>query len=169
MRPQDAFDSLLVRPERPVTQYVWKEYVAKRVRQRRSFDPSAAALEAAERDAAELLYRHGVGSILVSILASSGLAFISVGQAPSRLLEGWWLLITLVLVLRWIDILHFHRVRTLWTRAGRLEIRRFGAGMIATAVLWAAFPEAFLRGLNQTGRAYTPSFFAEWWGAAPPC
>jgi diguanylate cyclase (GGDEF)-like protein len=116
---------------------------------------SATGLEAAERDAAELLYRHGVGSILVSILASSGLAFISIGQVPSRLLEGWWLLITLVLVWRGIDILHFHKIRTFWTRAGRLEIQRFALGLIATAVLWAAFPLAFLRDLNQTGRAYT--------------
>jgi diguanylate cyclase (GGDEF)-like protein len=121
----------------------------------RGSDASAAGFQAAERDAAELLYRHGVGSILVSILASSGLAFISIGQVPSRLLEAWWLLITLVLVLRGIDILHFHKIRTFWSRPGRLEIQRFASGLIATAALWAAFPLAFLRELNQTGRAYT--------------
>jgi diguanylate cyclase (GGDEF)-like protein len=102
-----------------------------------------------------LLYRHAVGSVLVSLCASSGLAFISIGHVSSPRLEIWWLFITSVLVLRGLDVLHFHRVRLLGVRSGRAEIQRFALGVIVTAALWAAFPLSFLRELNQTGRAST--------------
>ena len=106
-------------------------------------DAFASGLEAAERDAADLLYRYGFGSILVTILASSGLAFISVGQVASKLLGQWWLLITIVLVARGIDIWHFRKVRALWRWPGRLNIQCFGLGVVVTAALWGAFPIAF--------------------------
>src|SRR3954452_11303199 len=109
---------------------------------------------AADRDAADLLYRYGIGSVAVSLFASSGLVFISAGQIPYTSLALWWLLMTVILVLRGLDIfLHNSRTRSLET-AGR-EIRRFGIGLVAASVLWAAFPLAFLARLNQTGRAYT--------------
>jgi diguanylate cyclase (GGDEF)-like protein len=150
-----AFESLSLPTEGLVTPYFWKRNTSKKSRLLGVSDASASGLEAAERDAADLLYRYGIGSIVVSILASSGLAFISIGQVRSRLLGAWWFLITLVLVLRAIDILHFHKLRTSWARPGRLEIRRFATGVIATAALWATFSLAFLRELNQTGRACT--------------
>ena len=73
------------------------------------------------------------------------------------MLEGWWILITLVLVLRGIDIVLFHKFRSssFCSGPGRMEIQRFAIGVVATALLWAAFSLAFLRELNQTGRAYT--------------
>ncbi len=108
----------------------------------------------ADRDAADLLYRYGIGSVAVSLFASSGLAFISVGQLPSTSVEIWWLLITAVLVLRGLDIF-LHRFRTSTMHTEDRELRRFGIGLIAASVLWAAFPLAFLARLNQTGRAYT--------------
>ncbi len=155
-----AFDFLLLHSEGLlVTPYVWKRDASKKRRRLRGSGASATGFEAAERDAADLLYRHGIASIFVSILASSGLAFISIGQVRSGLLAGWWLLITLVLILRGMDILHFHRVRTFWARPGRLEIRRFATGVIATAAMWAAFSLTFLRQLNETGRASTAIIF----------
>jgi diguanylate cyclase (GGDEF)-like protein len=111
--------------------------------------------QAVERDTAELLYRHGIGSVLVSLLASSGLAFISSGQVSSKLLLPWWILMSLVLAMRGIDILHFHRFRSAHFRSGVREILRFGVGVVATAALWAAFPIVMLRDLTQTGRACT--------------
>jgi signal transduction histidine kinase len=109
---------------------------------------------AADRDVADLLYRYGIGSVAVSLFASSGLAFVSVGQIPSRLLRLWWLLMTAVLVLRGFDIF-LRRLRTSASDTPAREIRRFGIGLIAASALWAAFPLAFLARLNQTGRAYT--------------
>jgi diguanylate cyclase (GGDEF)-like protein len=138
-----------------VTPYVCKKDASNKRRRLRTSGASANGFEAAERDAADLLYRHGIASIFVSILASSGLAFISIGQVRSGLLAGWWLLITIVLILRGMDILHFHKVRKSWARPGRVEIQNFATGLIATATLWAAFSVAFLRQLNQTGRACT--------------
>lgn len=117
-------------------------------------DRSADAQAAAERDTADLLYRYGIGSVAVSLFASSGLAFVSVGQIPSRLLGLWWLLMTAVLILRGLDIFSY-RSRTSGSKGAAREIRRFGVGLIAASVLWAAFPMAFLAQLNQTGRAYT--------------
>jgi signal transduction histidine kinase len=120
----------------------------------RDRDPTAAARAAADRDVADLLYRYGIGSIAVSLLASSGLAFVSIGQLPASLLGLWWLLMTAVLVLRGLDIF-LHRFRTSATDTAAREIRRFGIGLIAASALWATFPLAFLAHLNQTGRAYT--------------
>lgn len=120
----------------------------------RKHDPTADSRAPADKDVADLLYRYGIGSVAVSLFASSGLAFISIGQLPSTLLGLWWLLMTAVLVLRGLDIL-FHRFRTSASHTPAREIRRFGLGLIAAAVLWAAFPAAFLARLNQTGRAYT--------------
>lgn len=109
---------------------------------------------AADREAADLLYRYGIGSVAVSLFASAGLAFISLGQIPRISLGIWWLLMTAVLILRGLDIL-FHRSRTSPLDTAVREVRRFGIGLIAASVLWAAFPIAFLARLNQTGRAYT--------------
>ena len=116
---------------------------------------SANARDAVEKDTADLLYHHGIGSILVSLLASSGLALISLGQVSSTLLSSWWALMSVVLVLRGIDILHFHRVRKPGVRTGQIEIGRFGLGLVATALLWSAFPLATFKDLTQTARAYT--------------
>src|SRR4051812_46363693 len=120
----------------------------------RDRDPTANARAAANRDVADLLYRYGIGSVAVSLFASSGLAFISVGQLPSSLLGLWWLFMTAVLVLRGLDIF-LRRFRISASDTPAREIRRFGIGLIAASALWAAFPQAFLARLNQTGRAYT--------------
>jgi hypothetical protein len=101
-------------------------------------DPTADDRAAADRDAADLLYRYGIGSVAVSLFASSGLAFISVGQLPSISLGLWWLLMTAVLVLRGLDIF-LHRFRISASDTATREIRRFGIGLIAASVLWAAF------------------------------
>jgi diguanylate cyclase (GGDEF)-like protein len=138
---------------RLLTPYAWKKNSSPKRPLVRASNVSANGIEAAEMDAAHLLYRHAVGSVLVSLFASSGLAFIVIGQVPAWRLGAWWLLITFILVVRGLDIFHFHTVRISRLGPGRREIQRFATGLIATAALWAAFPLAFLRDLNQTGRA----------------
>jgi diguanylate cyclase (GGDEF)-like protein len=116
-------------------------------------DASKAARTAAESDAADLLYRYGVGSVLVSLLASSGLALISIKQVNPRLLLLWWVGMTAVLLLRGLDIL-LYRLKPSSSSQGIQQIRRFGLGLITTALLWSIFPVAFLAHLDQVGRAY---------------
>jgi hypothetical protein len=120
----------------------------------RDREPAADTLPTVPRDVADLLYRYGIGSVAVSLFASSGLAFISIGQIPPTLLGIWWLLITAILLLRGLDIF-FRRFRIATSENAIREIRRFGIGLIAVSILWAAFPVAFLGRLSQTGRAYT--------------
>lgn len=120
----------------------------------RDREAAADAFPSVHRDVADLLYKYGIGSVAVSLFASSGLAFISIGQIPPTLLGLWWLLITVVLLLRGLDIF-LRRFRVSASDNAIREIRRFGVGLIAVSVLWAAFPLAFLGRLNQTGRAYT--------------
>ena len=69
-----------------------------------NYNPTADSRAAADKDVADLLYRYGIGSVAVSLFASSGLAFISVERLPSTVLSLWWLLMTAVLVLRGLDI-----------------------------------------------------------------
>jgi signal transduction histidine kinase len=120
----------------------------------RDREPAADALPTIHKDVADLLYRYGIGSVAVSLFASSGLAFISIGQIPSKLLGLWWSLITAILLLRGLDIF-LRRLRISNSENAIREIHRFGVGLIAVSVLWAAFPLAFLERLNQAGRAYT--------------
>jgi hypothetical protein len=136
--------------------HVWAEKPSQQ-RPDRTLDVYGNAGNAADQDAAQLLYRHGIGSVLVSLFASSGLAFISIGQVPSHRLGAWWLTMMLVLLARGVDILHFHKIRTVQLPKcpPRREIQRFGCGLIAAAVVWSAFPLMFLSSLSQSGRAYT--------------
>lgn len=115
-------------------------------------DFTADSRAGTDKDVADLLYRYGTGSVAVSLFASSGLAFVSIGRLPSTLLMVWWLLMTAVLILRGFDIF-FHPSRISASNTAAREIRRFEIGLIAAALLWAAFPMAFLAELNQTGRA----------------
>ena len=116
--------------------------------------------DATDRDAADLLYRHGVGGLLVSVLASSALAIIAINETGTTLAYGWWFAIAIVLSLRAIDVVHFRRMGDGSDRLGRQDIRRFGMGLIATAILWAAFPLAELRVLDPMGRASTAVILA---------
>ncbi|HEX4228961.1 MAG TPA: ATP-binding protein [Bryobacteraceae bacterium] len=109
-----------------------------------------------DQDAADLLYRHGVGGVLVSILASSGLALISARQTSLLLPCVWWMMMTIVLAIRSVDIRYYRADKhSLDSRKGRRPIDRFSWGIFATSVLWAAFPLIFLRHLNEAGRATT--------------
>jgi diguanylate cyclase (GGDEF)-like protein len=112
-----------------------------------------ASLGAVQRDAAKMLYSHGVGSLVVSAFASSGLALIARHQLPAGPLAAWWFCMMLILLMRAVDILHFHKSRVKSQRPGAVEIRGFGIGVIAVAILWAIFPLAFLNHVDPSTRA----------------
>jgi diguanylate cyclase (GGDEF)-like protein len=108
------------------------------------------ALDNDQRDAAGLLYQNGVGVPFLTCVAG---AFMIVAMPSARAASGWtmvaWLAaMVLVAGVRAWDILGFQRrrLRSDWT--GRTELARFGAGTLATALIWAAFPLLFFRELN---------------------
>src|SRR5581483_7182639 len=84
-------------------------------------------------DAARLLYVHGIGSIAVSIIASTFLLWISLKEAPQRLLWGWWGLMIAVLLVRSVDVFLWHSRARKFRMAGYRDIRRFGLGLLMAA------------------------------------
>lgn len=109
--------------------------------------------DAAAQDAARLLYSHGVGSVGVSVIASTFLLVISLKQVPLGPLWTWWSLMFAVLLARSFDLLILHRRARVGETNGHRDIRRFGLGLVTAAVLWAAFPPIFFLHLNEAGRA----------------
>ena len=114
--------------------------------------PEGAAL--AEKDAADLLYRYGTGGVAISMLASSGLTLVSIGQVSAPVLWVWWGLITGVLLLRCADIYRY-RLKGISIRSGRQAVRYFGYGLMITAALWVAFPLLFFNSLTVAGKSWT--------------
>jgi hypothetical protein len=89
---------------------------AKRAAPIRATDTACASL--VERDAATLLYRHGVAVRTIDIL-----------------------------------VLHQRRIERVWD--GRRELRRFSMGVVATSVLWVAYPSCFFSRLTEFGQTAT--------------
>ncbi len=120
-------------------------------------DPAPGLVSASlvKRDAATLLYRHGVGGLIVSTLSATFLAFAAHGHFPARQIWTWWALTSLTLTLRGVDILYLHRTRTQGEWDGQSELQRFASGVVVTAILWAAFPLFFFNGLSDIARTST--------------
>lgn len=111
--------------------------------------------DAADRDAVDLLYRYGVGGVLISVLASSGLAFAAFHQSHNRLVIAWWLSISVVLAHRLADVFRFGRATPGTVRDSKIDFWRFGAGTIAAGILWGLFACLFLKSLDEIGRNTT--------------
>src|SRR4051794_26464874 len=120
----------------------------------------------ATQDVVDLLYRYGVSGILISVLASSGLALVAWWLSHNRLVIGWWLSITIVLALRAADIFFYGKTSLDFTsnpkhpenlklvRNPRLDLWRFGSGIVATSILWGLFAVLFQRDLDEIGRTF---------------
>jgi diguanylate cyclase (GGDEF)-like protein len=113
----------------------------------------ASGKDLAASDAARLLYNHGIGSIGVSLFASTFLLLISTGRVSARSLWTWWSLMMVVLAGRGIDALMWHKRAPAALISGDHEIRRFGLGLVAAAILWAVFPPLFFSKLDPAARA----------------
>lgn len=114
---------------------------------------SARGQDLAASDAARLLYDHAIGSLAVSLLASTFLLLISANQVSSRALWTWWGIMIGVLAIRGFDAVLFHRRAPGSPASGRRDIRRFGLGVLLSAILWAVFPPLFFFELDPAGRA----------------
>lgn len=105
-------------------------------------------------DAASLLYRHGVGGLLVSASASSLLAQLTANSTGMVGVFAWWLVMAAVLLARAAQAVYWQRVTARSTnRDGSREILAFAATSLATAIVWAAFPLLFFDELSGPQRA----------------
>jgi diguanylate cyclase (GGDEF)-like protein len=116
----------------------------------RSLDDPALETEADLRDTADLMYQNGIAVPFLTCIAG---AFMLVVMPSARMQAGWqitaWFAALLLLAaIRALDFLGYgrRRLRPGWT--GRSEVRRLGAGAIATGIIWAAFPVMFFHTLN---------------------
>ncbi|MGC2111324.1 MAG: EAL domain-containing protein [Candidatus Korobacteraceae bacterium] len=107
------------------------------------------------RDVAELLYRHGVGGIGVSLISSSFLACVVHSRTTHAHVATWWLAMAGALLVRALDARFSSGRRTGSSWNGDTEIRRFGCGVFLTALLWIAFPLAFFSSLDLVSRSAT--------------
>ena len=90
------------------------------------------------RDRARLMYENGVSGILVSVIASSFLVFVF-GEAAYQSKFNWWLVMTTVLSLRFIDLLWWKSKVRQSDFDGALWLRRFTLGVNLTALLWSSY------------------------------
>ena len=112
--------------------------------------PSADALVA--RDRATMLYEHGTGNLVVTVVASSFLVLmVASPQSRPRLLE-WLGVVALVFAARALDVWVLHPIRRAGAFDGRREIALFAAGAMAAALVWGVFPLVFFPVISDTGR-----------------
>ncbi|MDX1452633.1 MAG: EAL domain-containing protein [Oleiphilaceae bacterium] len=96
-------------------------------------------------DRVDLLYRNAVSGIAITVLASSGLALgLNTGfaQQNKRL---WWISITLVCVLRYVDVFRWHRKIKAGIPCKPLDLYLFRCGAIVTAMLWSFYCVYFFK------------------------
>jgi diguanylate cyclase (GGDEF)-like protein len=107
-------------------------------------------------DTADLLHKHGIGGISVSIVTSSILTLLLARVAPISELIAWWILMQATLILRTIQLYRWNRSRPYFELGGRQphrEVRLFAWGTAATGFFWAILPIFFFRDLDLAGRA----------------
>ena len=108
------------------------------------------------RDTADLLYKHGMGGISVSVVSSSLLFVLLSRIAPVPELSGWFVLMQATLLLRGIQLYRWNRTRPYFELGGRnphREIRLFVWGAATTGLFWVLVPLSFFQILDLGGRA----------------
>lgn len=111
------------------------------------------------REIAAVMYGHS-GSLVPSSLIASGALVAIFLDHPDRLqLYCWWALSLGVLVARTVSYLRWHMLRHT-DFDGSAAIRAFGAGSLASALVWAAFPFMFFAGADPLQRLAMAFVFA---------
>lgn len=94
------------------------------------------------REIAAVMYGH-TGSLVPSSLLASGALVAIFLEHPQRMrLYCWWALSLGVLIARAVSYLHWYTLRHT-DFDGAAAIRSFGAGSLASAVVWGVFPFLF--------------------------
>ena len=114
-------------------------------------EPSLDA-DTVERDVADLLYQNGVGVPALTLVAAAFMVAVmpSVREHSPLALGAWLGVQLLIAAVRAIDIAQRAARRRVPGWSGHAEIVRFGAGVVATAAAWAAFPLLFFHQLDPT-------------------
>lgn len=111
---------------------------------------NTAIQNATDLDSANSLYNHALLGILISALASSIMIFGFSDTAASTHQLIWWFSISVILLLRLFDFVEWKRKSNKSASSGRISIRRYSTGCIATAVAWSLYVVIFY---NQLGNA----------------
>lgn len=106
----------------------------------------------AARDAAELLYRHGVGGLAVTTVASTAIfAMIRTGTVRAGL-ALWLGAMLLTAAARGLDLLAGRKRRMMADWDGDAEVRRFAMPVMASALVWGALPVMFFHNVALVDR-----------------
>lgn len=93
-----------------------------------------------ERQLATILYLQGLSGVSITATASTVLIFFIADFRNHPILVSWWLLMSCILLVRLVDVWWWKKKYYRTKFDGRQLTRRFAAGTITTAVLWAVFP-----------------------------
>lgn len=116
------------------------------------------------REMALLMHSYTGSVILASLLASAALVAIFLEHPHRLLLFCWWAAALGVLATRVAGYLRWFKVRDGYFD-GRIAIRNFGAGSIASAITWAVFPFLFFAGATAVQRLAMVFVYAAMAGA----
>jgi predicted signal transduction protein with EAL and GGDEF domain len=115
-------------------------------------DPAIDAEALVARDRAAMLCEHGLAGVAVTAVASLCLVFMVASPQDVTPLLAWLGAMGVVLAGRGLDVVVLHPARRAARFDGGAEIRRFAAGMLAGALLWALFPVVFFPVIGAAGR-----------------
>ncbi len=105
-------------------------------------------------EVSDLLNKHAVGGIAVSLVSSSLLVLVLSRRVPIAGLVAWWLLMLTTLGMRGGFLIHWNRQRKQFqTRNAQREITQFIQGISTTGFCWTIFPLLFFHQLDLAGRA----------------
>lgn len=92
-----------------------------------------------QRDAAKLLYENATSGILISLLTSSFLVFAFHDPLTYPLKKMWWLVMTLLLIVRAVDLIWWKVKLKNTNFDGKRAVNHFILGANPTAVLWSIY------------------------------
>ena len=104
-------------------------------------------------DKALMLYAHGLGGLMITVVASVFLVWMVGRPACMPALLAWLAVMLIAVTCRGIDVLILHPIRRQRRLDGHREITYFSAGVLASGLVWASFPPLFYSQIGDTGRA----------------
>jgi len=91
------------------------------------------------RDSAELLYGNAFPGILISVVASSFLAFAFNNPLTADFKLLWWSIMTVILSLRFVDLVSWKFKHQKTEFNGKTALLHFITGANCTAILWSVY------------------------------
>jgi len=101
--------------------------------------PKPELAKCMHRDAAELLYGNAFSGILISVVASSFLAFAFSNPLTADFKLVWWLFMATILSLRFVDLIFWTYKHQNTEFNGKKALLHFITGANCTAILWSVY------------------------------